>query len=75
MRGMNGDRLKLTASTAGFSKEADTIFGAKGIQQIGADHDFRTGVWKYLAQYLISGIMWEEIDINGQGLRFPTIDD
>lgn len=72
---MNGERLKLTTTTTGFSKEADAILGAKRIQQIGAYHDFRTEVWKYQAQNLVSGIVWEEIDINGKLLRFPTIDD
>lgn len=72
---MNGERLKLTTTTTGFSKEADAILGAKGIQQLGAYHDFRTEVWKYQAQNLVSGIAWEEIDINGKLLRFPTIDD
>lgn len=47
----------------------------QGIQQIGAYHNFRTEVWKYQAQNLISGIVWEEIYINSKLFRFPTIDD
>lgn len=72
---MNGDRLKLSATTARFSQEAEAILGIKGIQQIVSYHDFRTEVWKYQAQNLVSGIVWEEIDINGQVLRFPTLED
>lgn len=72
---MNGERFKLSVTTAGFSKEADAILATKGIQQLGAYHDFRTEVWKYQAQNLISGIVWEEIEIDAQLLRFPVIDD
>jgi len=72
---MNGARLKLSATNTGFSKEADAILGSRGIQQIGAYHDFRTEVWKYQVQNLVSGIVWEEIDIDGKQLRFPAVDD
>lgn len=72
---MNGERLKLSATTTEFSEEAEAILATKGIQQIGAYHDFRTEVWKYQAQNLISGIVWEEIYINSKLFRFPKIDD
>lgn len=72
---MNGDRLKLSATITGLSKEADAILGAKGIQQIASYHDFRTEIWKYQVQNLISGIVWEEIDIKDKLFRFPTVHD
>lgn len=72
---MNGERLKLSVTPTEFSEEAEVILATKGIQQIGAYYDFRSEVWKYQAQNLISGIMWEKIYVNSKLCRFPTIDD
>lgn len=72
---MQGERLKLSAITTGFAKEADALLAEKGIQQIAAYHDFRTEIWKYQLLYSVSGIVWEEIEVNGKLFRFPAIDD
>ncbi len=72
---MNGERLKLSAKTTGLSKEADAILSTKGIQQVTSYHDFRTEIWKYQVQNLVSGIVWEEIGINSLIFQFPTIHD
>ncbi len=53
---MDGKRLKLSPTNTGFTEEALAILQEKGIQQIGAYHDFRTEIWKYQAQHLISGL-------------------
>ncbi len=72
---MDGKRLKLSPTNIGFPEEALAILQERGIQQIGAYHDFRTEIWKYQAQHLISGVVWQEIDVEGKLFRFPVIDD
>ncbi len=73
--GNKGERLKLSAKSTGFSKEADAILSTEGIQQVESYHDFRAEIWKYQVQNLVSGLVWSEIDINGKLFQFPQIHD
>jgi hypothetical protein len=71
---MNGERLNLAASASG-SPFLDQFLKPDGIQKFSAYRDFKAAVHRYQRQHQISGIVWRQITMKGQTLRYPAVDD
>ena len=71
---MNGERLNLAASASG-SPLLDQFLKPDGIQKFSAYRDFKAAVHRYQRQHQISGIVWRQITMKGQTLRYPAVDD
>lgn len=72
---MNGQRLNLAATPSGINPLLDRFVNADGIQRFTAYNDFRTAIHRYQYEHQVSGIVWEEITLKGQTLRYPKVDD
>ncbi|WP_238393144.1 hypothetical protein [Myxacorys almedinensis] len=72
---MNGQRLNLAAIPSGVNPLIDRFVNADGIQRFTAYNDFRQTIHRYQQEHQISGLVWEEIQINGKSLRYPKVDD
>ena len=72
---INGQRLNLAAIPSGVNPLIDRFVNADGIQRFTAYSDFRRTIHRYQAEHQVSGIVWEDIVVNGKALRYPKIDD
>ncbi len=72
---MNGERLNLAAMPSGINSLIDRFVNADGIQRFTAYNDFRNAIHNYQQEHQVSGIVWEEIAIAGNRLRYPKVDD
>jgi hypothetical protein len=72
---MRGKRLSLHASPTGFNPLLDKFLRPEGIQKFTAYNDFRATIHDYQREHQVSGIVWQQIQIRGETLRFPKVDD
>jgi hypothetical protein len=70
-----GQRLNLAAIPSGVNPLIDRFVNADGIQRFTAYNDFRQTIHRYQKEHQISGLVWEEIRVNGKSLRYPKVDD
>jgi len=71
---MNGERLNLTASASG-NPLIDRFLKPDGIQKFSAYRDFKAAIHRYQRQHNVSGIIWRQLTLKGQTLRYPAIDE
>lgn len=71
---MNGERLNLAASASG-SPLLDQFLNPDGIQKFSAYRDFKAAVHRYQQQHQVSGIVWRQLTVQGETLRYPTVDE
>lgn len=71
---MNGERLNLAASASG-SPLLDQFLKPDGIQKFSAYRDFKAEVHRYQRQHQVSGIVWRQVTIKGNMLRYPAVDE
>jgi hypothetical protein len=71
---MNGERLNLAASASG-NPLIDQFLKPDGIQKFSAYRDFKAAVHRYQRQHQVSGIVWRQLTIKGQTLRYPAVDE
>lgn len=69
---INGERLNLAASASG-NPVLDRFLKPDGIQKFSAYRDFKAAVHRYQQQYQVSGIIWRQMTLKGETLRYPTI--
>lgn len=67
-------KSKLSAPEGDWHPAIKTIIGTEEIKQIESYHDLREQVWVYQALHSISGVVWKQVNILGQTLRYPDID-
>lgn len=72
---IRGKRLSLHASPTGFNPLLDKFLRPEGIQKFTAYNDFRATIHNYQRKHQVSGIVWQQIQIRGEALRFPKVDD
>jgi hypothetical protein len=46
-----------------------------GIQKFSAYRDFKAAVHRYQQQHQVSGIIWRQLTLKGQTLRYPVVDE
>lgn len=71
---MNGQRLNLTAFVSG-NPLIDRFLKPDGFQKFSAYRDFKASVHRYQRQHQVSGIIWRQLTIKGETLRYPVVDD
>jgi hypothetical protein len=71
---MNGQRLNLAASASG-NPLIDRFLKPDGIQKFSAYRDFKAAVHRYQQQHQVSGIIWRQLTLKGQTLRYPVVDE
>jgi len=71
---MNGQRLNLAASASG-NPLIDRFLKPDGIQKLSAYRDFKAAVHRYQQQHQVSGIIWRQLTLKGQTLRYPVVDE
>ena len=71
---MNGQRLNLAASASG-NPLIDQFLKPDGIQKFSAYRDFKAAVHRYQQQHQVSGIIWRQLTLKGQTLRYPVVDE
>jgi hypothetical protein len=72
---LKGQRLNLTATVSGVNPLIDQFVNTKGIQKFTAYLDFRATVHRYQVEHQVSGIVWRQLTIKGQVLRYPEVDE
>jgi hypothetical protein len=72
---MRGKRLNLYASPTGFNPLLDQFVQPEGIQKFTAYNDFRATIHQYQREHQVSGIVWQQVEIRGETLRLPKVDD
>ncbi|RAM50118.1 hypothetical protein BLD44_009585 [Mastigocladus laminosus UU774] len=70
---LKGDRLKLEVDISG-NPVIDQFIRTDGLQKFSAYQDFKAAIHEYQKQYLVSGIIWREVSVKGQTLRYPEVD-
>lgn len=71
---MNGERLNLAASASG-NPLLDQFLKPDGIQKFSAYRDFKAVVHRYQRQHQVSGIVWRQLTLKGNTLRYPAVDE
>jgi hypothetical protein len=71
---MRGERLSLNIQLSGHPI-VDRFVAVEGVQSFIAYEDFKSTIHRYQRQHQVSGIIWQEIRVRGQTLRYPTIAD
>ena len=72
---LQGERLNLSATPSVGNPVVDCFLKADGIQKFTAYQDFKTAVHQYQIKHQVSGIVWREMTIHNQTLRYPAVDD
>ncbi|MGJ5672429.1 MAG: hypothetical protein ACR9NN_02210 [Nostochopsis sp.] len=70
---LKGDRLKLEVDLSG-NPVIDQFIRTDGLQKFSAYQDFKAAIHEYQKEYLVSGIIWREMTVKGQTLRYPEVD-
>ncbi|MDJ1179499.1 hypothetical protein PJF56_11550 [Roseofilum sp. BLCC_M91] len=71
---MRGERLSLNIQLSGHPI-IDQFVAVEGVQNFIAYKDFKSTIHRYQREYQVSGIIWQDIIIGGQTLRYPAIHD
>jgi hypothetical protein len=72
---MSGKRLDLAAQPSGINPVIDRLIEPTGIQKFTAYDNFRSTIHQYQREHQVSGLIWQEITVGQDSLRFPQIDD
>jgi len=68
---VKGQRLNLTASSVGVNPVIDQFLNTEGLQKFTAYQDFRATIHQYQQEHRVSGLVWREVVLHGQSLRYP----
>jgi len=70
---LTGKRLKLEVKVSG-NPVIDQFIKTEGLQKFTAYQDFKAAIHEYQREHQISGIVWREVNVKGESLRFPEVD-
>ncbi|MBD2666547.1 hypothetical protein B6N60_02917 [Richelia sinica FACHB-800] len=70
---LKGERLKLEVTVSG-NPLIDQFIKPEGLQKFTAYQDFKAAIHQYQIDHHVSGIVWKEVTIKGQTLKYPEID-
>ncbi|NEP11243.1 MAG: hypothetical protein F6K14_13735 [Symploca sp. SIO2C1] len=71
---INGERLNLAASVSG-NPLLDQFMKPDGIQKFSAYQNFQAAVHHYQRQNQVSGIVWRQMSVKNQTLKYPTVNE
>ena len=69
---MKGQRLSLATPIFG-DPAIDVLLQSDGFQKFRAFQDFKDAIHEYQRRHQVSGLVWREIEWQGNSLRYPTI--
>lgn len=69
---IRGDRLNLAAQASGHPS-LDRLIDPTGIQKFTAYQNFRAAVHRYQIEQNVSGVVWRNLTLGQESLRFPTV--
>ena len=69
---VRGERLNLAVGYSGH-QVIDRFVNPQAIQKFTAYQDFKATIHRYQKQHQVSGILWHELTINHQTLRYPAV--
>jgi hypothetical protein len=72
---LQGHRLKLAAGSSTGNPVIDRFLKSDGVQKFTAYQDFKAAVHQYQEEYQVSGIIWQQMTLNGHTLDYPTVYD
>src|SRR4028119_2139416 len=72
---LRGRRLNLTETPATGNPVIDRFLKSEGVQKFTAYQNFKAAVHEYQREHQVSGIVWREIAVKGNTLRYPAVDD
>ncbi len=70
---LTGKRLKLEVKVSG-NPVIDQFIKTEGLQKFTAYQDFKVAIHEYQREHQVSGIMWREVNVKGESLRYPEVD-
>jgi hypothetical protein len=70
---LTGKRLKLAVTVSG-NPVIDQFIRTDGLQKFTAYQDFKAIIHEYQREHQVSGIVWREVTMKGQTLRYPELD-
>jgi len=70
---LTGKRLKLDVKVSG-NPVIDQFIKTEGLQKFTAYQDFKAAIHQYQREHQVSGIVWREVNVKGETLRFPEVD-
>lgn len=72
---LHGRRLNLTETPATGNPVIDRFLKSEGVQKFTAYQNFKAAVHEYQREHQVSGIVWREMAVKGNTLRYPAVDD
>ncbi len=72
---LKGQRLNLAATPYIGNSVVDYFLKPEGVQKFAAFQDFKATIHRYQQQHQVSGIVWQDVTVAGQTLRYPQVDD
>ncbi len=70
---LTGKRLKLDVKVSG-NPVIDQFIKTEGLQKFTAYQDFKAAIHQYQREHQVSGIVWRQVNVKGESLRFPEVD-
>ncbi|MBW4668892.1 MAG: hypothetical protein KME60_16080 [Cyanomargarita calcarea GSE-NOS-MK-12-04C] len=70
---LKGERLKLAVNVSG-NPIIDQFIRIDGLQKFTAYQDFKAAIHEYQKEYQVSGIIWREVKLKGETVRYPEVD-
>ena len=65
----------MTETPATGNPVIDRFLKSEGVQKFTAYQNFKAAVHEYQREHQVSGIVWREIAVKGNTLRYPAVDD
>jgi hypothetical protein len=72
---LQGRRLNLTETPSTGNPVIDRFLTSEGVQKFTAYQNFKAAVHEYQQEHQVSGIVWREMTVKGNTLRYPAVDD
>lgn len=70
---LRGERLNLSATPYIGNMAVDRWLNPEAMQRFSAYQDFKSAIHRYQQQHHVSGIVWRDIQLNGQTLQYPQV--
>ena len=70
---LKGQRLNLAATPRTGNPVVDQFIKPEAFQKFTAYQDFKAAIHRYQREYLVSGIVWRQVMVNGKTITFPIV--
>lgn len=70
---LRGERLNLAVTPYIGNMAVDRLLDPEAMQRFSAYQNFKSAIHRYQEQQNVSGIVWREIELNGETLHYPQV--